>query len=216
MIFRVAVSCARLVAIVVTFTTFGSSAVLTQDQMDQAIAYGAKFKTRDKFLDKGLRGVRVKLASAMAMDGISKYATFFNDWNFIAAESAGARQQMRTFTPADFEPTGMLHAFVEVHARGAIPASKMNRRYLDQRAHLVIKSGDKVIQPSAKHMLKRSDQSPGMIVAGVESGKITLQFDFEVSPEDLGQQVEVILIDGDGNRHKANADLSEALLSSQR
>src|SRR5258708_39709218 len=68
------------------FTVAVNSAVLTEDQIAQAIAYGAQFKTRDKFLDKGLKGVRVKLASAMAMDGISKYATFFNDWNFIAAD----------------------------------------------------------------------------------------------------------------------------------
>lgn len=214
---RIVATCIRLAAVGFTFTALVSSAVLTEAQMEQAIAYGARFKTRDKFLEKGLEGVRVKLASAMAMDGISKYATFFNDWNFIAAESAAANQHMRSVKPSDFEPMGMLHAFVEVHARGAIPASKMNRRYLDQRAHLVIMVGDKVVQPAEKQMLKRSDQSPGMIIAGVESGKITLQFDFEVSREDLvGHQVEVILIDGDGNRHRANADLSKALLDSKR
>jgi hypothetical protein len=199
-------------ALSLVFTAPAGAAVLNEVQIGQAIAYGARFKTKDKFLEKGLKGVRVKLASSMAMDGISKYATFFDDWNLIAAESAAANQQMRTVKPADFEPSGMLHAFVEVHARGALPASKMNRRYLDQRAHLVIKSGDTVIQPSSKQMLKKSDQSLGMAIAGVPSGKITLQFDFEVSPEDLARKVEIILIDGDGNRHQANADLSEALI----
>ncbi len=186
---------------------------LTTEQVSAAIAYGAQYKTKDKFLEKGLHGVRVKLASAMAFDGISKYATFFNDWNYIAAESAGANQQLREVRPEDFNPQGLLHAFVEVHARGAIPASKLNRRYLEQRAHLVIRVGDKNIQPIEKSMLKRSDQSPGSIVLGLPTGKITLEFAFEVSPAAVAEDVEVILIDGDGNQHKARANLAEAFES---
>jgi hypothetical protein len=186
---------------------------LTTEQVAAAIAYGAHYKTKDKFLEKGLRGVRVKLASAMAVDGISKFATFFNDWNYIAAEAAGANQQLREVKPEDFHPEGLLHAFVEVHARGAIPASKLNRRYLQGRAHLVIRVDDRTIQPVTKSMLKRSDQSPGSIVLGLPTGKITLEFAFEVAATDIAQEVEVILIDGDGNQHKAKANLAEAFRS---
>ena len=45
----------------------------------------------------------------------------------------------------------------------------------------------------------------------MEPGKITLNFAFDVSPEDLKDPVEVILIDGDGNRHQQKADLSGIL-----
>ena len=75
--------------------------VLSTGQIQAAIQEGSKYKTVDKFLEKGLRGRRVKLASAMAVDGISKYATFFNDWQAVAAESAGAHQQMRDLSVAD-------------------------------------------------------------------------------------------------------------------
>ena len=92
--------CALLTISIVT----GQS--LTTEQVAAAIAYGSHYKTKDKFLEKGLRGVRVKLASAMALDGISKFATFFNDWNYIAAEAAGANQQLREVKPDDFHPEG--------------------------------------------------------------------------------------------------------------
>lgn len=203
----------RLFVCTLLATSIAAGQSLTTEQVAAAIAYGAHYKTKDKFLEKGLRGVRVKLASAMALDGISKFATFFNDWNYIAAEAAGANQQLREVKPEDFHPEGLLHAFVGVHARGAIPASKLNRRYLQERAHLVIQVGDKTIQPVAKSMLKRSDQSPGSIVLGLPTGKVTLEFAFEVSSTDIAQDVEVILIDGDGNKHKAKANLAEALQS---
>jgi len=195
---------------------FGTSArcagpVLTAQQVQAAIQEGSKYKTIDKFLEKGLKGKRVKLASAMAMDGISKYATFFNDWQAVAAEAAAAHQQMRVLKADEVQSNGLLHAFVEVHARGAIPTSKMNRRYRDERAHLVLKVGERVIQPVAKSMTKQSDQSVGMIVAGVAEGKITLDFAFDVSSDDLLSPVEVILIDGDGNKHHATVDLSGIL-----
>src|ERR1700721_113658 len=75
--------------------------VLTPQQVQSAIQEGSKYKTVDKFLEKGLKGKRVKLASAMAMDGMSKYATFFNDWQAVAAEAAAANQQMRELKADD-------------------------------------------------------------------------------------------------------------------
>ena len=48
-------------------------------------------------------------------------------------------------------------------------------------------------------------------IFGVKSGKIGLDFAFDVSPEALKQPVEVILIDGDGKKHKREADLAGVL-----
>jgi hypothetical protein len=50
-------------------------------------------------------------------------------------------------------------------------------------------------------------------VLGLATGKITLEFAFEVTPADIAREVEVILVDGDGNQHKAKANLAEALQS---
>ena len=200
----------------VVSTLVGTSAwcagpTLTPQQIQAAIQAGSKYKTVDKFLDNGLRGKRVKLATAMAVDGISKYATFFNDWQSVAAESAAAYQQMRELKVDEIQTNGLLHAYVEVHARGAIPTSKLNRRYRGQRAHLVLKIGERIVQPIDKTMIKKSDQSVTAILAGFQEGRITLDFTFDVSPEDLQSPVTVILIDGDGNKHQQKADLKGIL-----
>jgi hypothetical protein len=201
---------AILLVVLAAVTAASAQAALSQQQLESAIREGSRYKTADKFLDKGLKGVRVKLGGAMSMDGISKYATFFNDWYACAAEAAAASQQLREIQASDCESTGHLHAFVELHARGDIPASKMNRRYRDKRAHLVLKIGDRVIQPVEKAMRRQSDQGVASILAGVGSGKITLDFAFDVTSIDL-TRVQVVLIDGDGNKHEKDADLSTAL-----
>jgi hypothetical protein len=155
--------------------------------------------------------VRVQLASAMAKDGISKYATFYNDWTAVAAESAAAHQQMRELKPEEIQTTGFLHVFVEVHGRGAFPTGKMSRRYGPQRAHLVLKIGERIVQPVEKTTIMKSDQSPAAYLAGYNESKITLSFAFDMSPEDLQSAATVILIDGDGNKHEQKADLKGIL-----
>jgi hypothetical protein len=159
----------------------------------------------------GPAAIRVKLASAMAMDGISKYATFYNDWPAVAAESAAAHQQMRELKADEVQSSGLLHVFVEVHGRGAFPTGKMNRRYGNERAHLVLKVGERILQPVEKMMVMKSDQSPAAYLAGYDESKITLNFAFDVLPEDLDVPLTVILIDGDGNKHQAVADLNGIL-----
>ncbi len=200
--------CAVVLLVIVPAT---SGWALTRGEIVSAIAHGKHYKTKDDFLESGVEGVKVKLASAFALDGISKTAIFFDDWNYIAGESASANQQMREVNPDDFQPVGLLHAIVQVHAMGAIPTSKLNRRYLDGRAHLVLRVNGVIIQPTTKSMLKKSDQSEGAVLLGVQSGKIVLEFSFDVAAVDLQKEVEVILIDGDGNQHRAKSVLAPAL-----
>src|ERR1035441_3132946 len=89
--------------------------VLTPQQVQAAIQEGSKYKTIDRFLEKGLKGKRVKLASAMAVDGISKYATFFTDWQAIAAEASGAHQPARELRADDVQASGLLHEIGRAH-----------------------------------------------------------------------------------------------------
>jgi hypothetical protein len=185
---------------------------LTPSQIQNAIREGSKYKTADNVFEhsKG-QGKRVQLASAMAADGISKYATFFNDRLFVVAQSAAANQQMRELKATDVESKGLLHAFVEITARGSHGTGKLDRRFGNDRAHLVLKIGDRIVQPVEKNMNYRSGQSDLMYVLGANSGRITLIYAFDVSPQDLQSQVEVILIDGDGHRHEHEANLSGVL-----
>lgn len=196
------------------FTATAASAwcagpVLTSDQIQAAIQEGSQYKNVDEYYTKGLKGKRITLATAMALDGIGKYATFFNDWQAVAAEAAAAKQQMRELKPADIQSSGLLHAFVEVQARGIIPSRNLNRRYADQRAHLVLKIGQRIIQPVDKRMISKDEFLSKLF--GAPSEKITLNFAFDVSPDDLKSPVTVILIDGDGDKHQAKTDLDGIL-----
>jgi hypothetical protein len=181
--------------------------VLTPEQIQAAIQQGSKYKTLDKFLAKGLKGKRVRLAGAMALDGISKYATFFNDLQAVAAEAAIARQQKRELKADEVQMKGLLHAYVEVHARGVIPTSKMKRRYRERKALLVLQVGNRVIEPVENTMIRKSNQPARIVIVG----DFTFAFAFDVSPEDLKAPVMVTLIDGDGHRHRDRADLKGIL-----
>jgi hypothetical protein len=75
----------------------------------------------------------------------------------------------------------------------------------------VLKVGERVIQPVEKKMIVKSDQSAPMAVLGTQEGKITLDFAFDVIADDLQSPVQVILIDGDGNKHQEKADLKGIL-----
>ena len=209
------------IAISVGISAWCAGPPLRPDQIQAAIREGSNYKTADRVLDclnekyvscdRNLKGKRVKLASAMAADGISKYAIFYNDWQAVVAQSAAANQQMRELKPADVESKGLLHVFVEIHARGASGTGKLDRRYSNERAHLVLKIGDRIVQPTEKSMNYRAGQSIGMFMLGAKSGKIALDYSFDVSPQDLQSPVEVILIDGDGHKHEHEADLAGVL-----
>jgi hypothetical protein len=224
----------RALAVVSAATLFGTPTwcagpKLTPEQIEVAIKDGSKYKTAEEVLacvdpeyansassqwkhrcERIPVGTRIKLDGAIAKDG-TKYATFFNDWQFVAAQAAAANQQMREIKVADVESKGLLHVLIEVHPLGTWGVGKLERRYGNDRAHLVLKIGGRVIQPTAKDTRYREGQSVNMAVIGVPSAKIALNFSFDVSPEDLKQPVEVILIDGDGHKHAHKAELAGVL-----
>jgi len=210
-----------IASLMLSFSARCAGPTLTPRQIQAAIQQGSRHKTADrvfdcldqKFMscDKNLKGKKVRLASAMAADDISKYATFYNDWQAAVAQAAAAHQQMREIKPADVESKGLLHVLVEIHARGAHGTGKLDRRYSEQRAHLVLQIGDKVVQPLDKNIVARTGQNDASYLIGIKSGEIALEYSFDVTPQDLQSPVKVILIDGDGHKHTHEADLSGVL-----
>jgi hypothetical protein len=199
---------------------------------DGAIKYGSKFKSRSKFLEDGLKDNKVQLASAWAVDGISKYVTLFTDYEAVASAAAQARQEMRQFTVADAEKlplTGLIYAHVEVHGRGDIPTRKVAKRYVQNSAHLVMQFGEDVVQPLSKELKGVRDAGVDLPFAlftwwdagnvslltggplGFSGAKAELEFVFRLSPEQLKKKGTIILIDGDGNRHQKEVDLAKML-----
>jgi len=195
----------------------------------KAIARGSEFKSRVQYLEKGLKQNKVQLASAWAADGISKYVTFFTDFEAVAAAAAQAKQEMRTFTTEDalkLPLTGLVYAHVEIHGRGTLPVKKVKKRYVRNSAHLVIQYGEEVIQPLSKELTSFRDASVMSPIAlfawwdrgnvslltggplGFEGSKVELEFVFRLTPVQQKEKGRVILIDADGHRHQEDVDFS--------
>ncbi len=198
--------------------------------IQKAAAYGSQFKSRKQFLEKGLKDQKVQLASAWAKDGISKYVTLFTDFEAVAAASAQAQQEMRSFSPADARKlplTGLVYGHVEIHGRGDIPVRKVRKRYVEQQAHLVFQFGEDIVQPLSKATKGVRDASPDLPVAlfswwdaggvslltggtlGWAGAKVEMEFVFRLTADQMRQKGTLILIDGDGNRHKEELDPSK-------
>ncbi len=222
----------RLFAVLAIALTLLLTSVHAQTtDVSKAIAFGQTFKSRKQYLEKGLKNEKVQLASSFAKDGMSKYVTFFTDYEAIASASAQAKQEMREFTTEDAAKlplSGLIFANVEIHARGMIPTRKLASRYVQNAAHLVLEVDGKVIQPLSKELKKVSDASVVLPVGfysywqasnnvsfltggplGVEGGRAEMEFVFAADPSLKTKKGKVILIDADGNRHQEDVDFSK-------
>lgn len=76
---------------------------------------------------------------------------------------------------------------------------------------LCLRIGERIVQPVEKSMIKQSNEAGATLLWGSTMRKITLEFAFDVSPDDLQSPVGAILIDGDGNKHEQTVDLKGIL-----
>jgi hypothetical protein len=189
-----------VVALACGVSAWGAGPVLTPEQTQAAIQEGRKYKTADKFFSKGLKGKPVEISG-------NTNVTFFNDWQAVALESAAAHQQMRELKADEVKTTGVLHAYVEIHAAETWTFRQGNGKF--RHSHLVLTVGDRVIQPLAEEKVVKDETSNKVLVG--KGWVITLAFDFDVSPEDLLNPVGVVVIDGDGKKHQKKADLKGVL-----
>jgi hypothetical protein len=198
---------------------------LTPQQIKDAIAEGKQYKTAETLLacldheysssphvqwnhlcNGVLPGKRIKLKWH------SQYAMFFNDFVAVAAQSAAANQQMRELRPAEVESHGLLHALVTEHGPGRKVAKRNKRQYGISQPHLVLKIADHIVQPINKNVRSTGYNFASPLDIGPSQTTFSvLEFAFDVSPQDLQSSVEVILIDGEGNRHEHEADLAGVL-----
>jgi hypothetical protein len=183
-----------------TTSVWGAGPILTPQQVQAAIQEGLKYKTADKFLAKGLKGMPVELTG-------NTIVTFFNDRQAVALQSATAHQQMRDLKPDEIQTTGLLHAYVQIRAAETWTFRQGNTKFL--RSHLVLTIGDRVVQPVKEPEIIKND-SVNQVLVG-KQWVITLAFDFDVSPEDLLNPLTAIIIDGNGNKHQKKADLKGVL-----
>jgi len=209
---------------------------LNEPQIKAAAAFGKQFKSRDQFLDKGLKGQKLQMSSAWAMDGISKYLLLFTDYDVVAAGSAAANQQMRELSDDDIKKLslpGLLYVNVQLHGRGAVPVARLRRNFGGEGPHLVFQVGDATIQPVAKNAGSDTGVIPpsgptqvsvwnvgntSYVTAqplGWSEERLEVEFAFQLPPDALKQKVKAILIDRQGKRYPIDVDL-RALLHGQQ
>jgi hypothetical protein len=155
----------------------------------------------------------------MSWDGTSKHVKFFTDWVNIAATAVVANRQLRELSAAEIERiprTGLLIAIVELHARGSLPVLKLEKRFTEGNTHLVLKIGDKLIQPQEAFTLsdeiKKTWSDLGWRTGYLiekEERKLTLQFAFDLDEQQLNSKATAILLDADGKQRKVDAELSK-------
>jgi hypothetical protein len=209
---------------------------LKPEQTRAAIAFGKQFKSRDQFLDNGLKRQKLQISSAWAVDGISKYLLFFTDYDVVAAASTAANQQMRELNDDDVKKlplSGLLHVNVLLHGRGSIPVARLRANFGGEGPHLVIQMGDTIIQPVAKNFGSDTGVIPpsGPVQISVynvgntsyitehqlgwSQERLEVEFAFQLPPEALQQKVKAILIDTQGKRYPIDIDLRTILHSQQ-
>ena len=219
---------AILLSVLVASTTH--LVALSENEVKDAVAFGARFKSADQFLDDGLKPYKLKIAGVMATDGTSKYVTVLTDWTTIAAASADAHRRLRELTADDmakFPNTGLIQVIAEMHARGMIPAHRMQGRYGNGRTHVVLKFGETIVQPLEQQVVSDVSSpaytlwaftsntlgSLGWVVAQPVGGwpeeKIMTNFTFSLSAEQRRSKGKVILIDGNGSRDDVDVAFSK-------
>src|SRR5204863_579227 len=115
----------------------------------------------------------------------------------------------------------------EMHARGMIPAHRMQGRYGNGRTHVVLKFGETIVQPLEQQVVSDVSSpaytlwaftsntlgSLGWVVAQPVGGwpeeKIMTNFTFSLSAEQRRSKGKVILIDGNGSRDDVDVAFSK-------
>ncbi len=204
--------------------------VLADSQILEAIKYGESFKSRNEYLDKGLKNRKFQISSAWARDGISKYVVIFSDFDVISSAASKAKHEMREFSieqARELPLTGMLYVNVQLHARGMLPVRRLEKDYTRDNTHLVLIIDGKVIQPLSKRSAGPQDASfiaPVALFTYWESNNISLltggplgysgerfevEFAFKLTPEQEGKKSQVVLISGKDKRYTVDIDLSK-------
>jgi hypothetical protein len=216
----------------ISFAGVNANGQLSSEQIRSAIARGKQYRTRDQYLESGLRSQRFQLSSAWATDGISKYLVFYTDYDIVAAAAAGASHEMRELSDADVQKlplSGLVIVNVQLHARGTFPVERLRNKFVGDNLHLVLQTGDQIIQPIARSDMRDTGvlEPSGPLVVnywqvgntsiinaermGFSQDRVEVEFAFRVAPDAASKKAKVILIDGGNKHHEKEIDLAGML-----
>jgi hypothetical protein len=227
---------ACMIAAATTLAAQQPEAAFPPDQMAKGIELGKQFKSRKQFIENGLKDNKIQMSSAWAKDAISKYVTFYRDYHVVAADIAEANQQLRDVSEKDLSTipyTGLLFAYLELHARGMLPIRHLNKRFIDGSTHMVLQIDGTNIQPAKEGFGPKREKKTcvgqyytysvfavhnfAIGTGGVNEftwdcteqfTKYSVEFGFLLTPEQQQKRGQIIIIDSEGHRHSAAVDLS--------
>jgi len=225
-----------ILAVAATLAAEQPEAAFPPGEMAKGIALGKQFTTRKQFIEKGLKQNKIQMSSAWAIDGISKYVTFYRDYHVVAAHVAEGNQQLRDVSEKDLSTipyTGLLFAYIELHARGMLPIHRLNTRFMDGNTHMVLQIDGENIQPAKEGFVPKRERKTcvgqyytysvfavhnfAFGTGGVNEvswdcteqlTKFSVEFGFLLTPEQQQKRAQIIIVDSEGHRHSGSVDLS--------
>lgn len=180
--------------------------------IDGAITVGSRYKTAEKYGKEWFKHNTVCHGQICYM--------FYSDFEVVAAAAARANQEMRTFTRDDAEKlelTGQTHVLIAVgHSDtggilGMIGQGVYVKHWASGNVHMVIKSGDQLIQPVSKGSGNAS--SSILFLLGYVSASMSnsFEFTFDLSPEQQFSECETIVIDAQAKKYSYKVNLAEIM-----
>lgn len=217
-----------LVIAILCSAVHAAKKALDEKDLGEAIALGNRFKKHNDFLEDGLKAYKIQMSSAMAMDGMSKYLTVLTDWTTVAGAAADAKRQLKPFTLDDAKQVplnGLVHVIVEIHARGLIPTNRINGKYGNGKAHLVLQFGEAIVQPLDNKLLSETSSTfyygwnytvltfgnMGWVFggpAGWRDKKFVMTFSYQLADEQREKRARAILIDSNSGQDKVDIDFA--------
>lgn len=224
---------AAVVVVAIVFctvqTVVATKKVLDEKDLTEAMALANRFKKHNDFLEDGLKPYKVRMSSAMAMDGMSKYLTVITDWTTVAGAAADAKRQLKPFALENAKQVplnGLVHIIVEIHARGLIPTKRIESKYGNGKAHLVLQFGEENVQPLDHKLLSETSSAfyygwnftvvtfgnMGWLFggpAGWQEKKFVMSFSYQLTDAQMEKKARAILIDSNSGQDKVDIDFAQ-------
>lgn len=207
-----------------------------EQELLKGIAYGKQFEDRKDFLRRGLGQNKIQLSSAWSKDGISKYVTFYQDYDVVAAAVVLAHEQLRELSTQDLSQlpySGLLFANLDLRARGLFPIKHLNDRFAGGGTHMVLEIDGTMIQPAKEGFFPAPEHQTcygqyysfsAFTIHNFTFGaggwndvswdctpqrdRFSIEFGFRLTAEQKSKKARVIIVNSEGHKYAANVDLA--------
>jgi hypothetical protein len=205
---------------------------LDSAKLKESLSRASKYKNVEQFWKKLRKSQTVRIVN----NGALAWATFISSYDAVTAAAITWGYPLRPMTEKEFETITPNKDLLIVNVKVGPKVGLINTnpfgyrlRYLDGKAHLILKIGDSTYEPVAMAPVT-TDQVNQASVTSLESSSVywgrwlgwttstyavshmplyfVIGFSFDIPAQDRNKTAQVILIDGDGNKGQHAFDLS--------